>query len=81
MKNKYNIGDIFVFQSNESSSKNISTITGYGYKSHLGCFAYDVQQQYINHDGFDRISNYETEEGSLRIMIDRGGYIHYPVVK
>lgn len=81
MKNKYNIGDIFVFQSNKSSSKNISTIVGYGYKPHLKCFAYDIQQHYINHDGFDHISNYETEEGSLHIMIDRDGYIHYPVVK
>jgi hypothetical protein len=79
MKNKYQVGDIFVRQSNKSSSKNISTIVGYGYKPHLKCFAYNVQQHYINHDGFSSISNYETEELSLSIMINRDGYTHYPV--
>ena len=81
MKNKYQVGDIFVFQSKDFSSKNISTITGYGYKAHLKCFAYDVEQHFINHDGFSRISNYEAEELSLRIMVDRDGHVHYPVVE
>lgn len=78
---KFQVGDILVYQSKDSSSKNISTIVGYGYKPHLKCFAYDVQQHYINHDGFSKISNYETEALSLRIMIDRDGYVHYPVVE
>ena len=83
MKNKYQVGDIFVFQSKISSfpSKNISTIVGYGYKPHMKCFAYDVEQHFIDHDGFSDISNYETEELSLRIMIERDGYVHYPVVQ
>lgn len=79
MKNKYQIGDIFVLQGKHSSSRNISTIVGYGYKPHMKCFAYDVQQHFINYDGFSRISNYETEELSLRIMVERDGYVHYPV--
>lgn len=77
----FQVGDIFVYQCNKTSSKNISTIVGYGYKQHLRCFAYDIQQHYINHDGAESISNYETEGLSLKIMIERDGYIHYPVVK
>lgn len=81
MKNKYQVGDIFVHQAKNSSSRNISTIVGYGYKPHMKCFGYDVQQHFINYDGFSKISNYETEELSLRIMVERDGYVHYPVVE
>lgn len=80
-KMTFQVGDILVYKTETSCAKTIATITGYGYKSHLKCYAYDIEHHFINWDGSSRITNYETEALSLKIMVDRDGYIYYPVIK
>lgn len=76
---KFSVGDILVYKSKNLSGQAVLTLTGYEYKLHLKCFAYDIQHHYTDSNGFSKTFNSEMEYLSLKIMVERDGYIHYPV--
>jgi len=76
---KFSIGDILVYKSNGGQA--IITLIGYEYKIHLKCFAYDLQHHYTHSDGLSKTFNSQKEYLTLKIMVERDGYVHYQVLQ